>query len=171
MFAQDQLVVYPAQGVGKIECLKRQEIGGVTAEFYIIRILCSNITVMVPVNNIKNIGVRTLCSKKEALSVLDSLQDRSSFSGYTGQNWNRRHREYSERLKSSSLLDVAHVLKELMLISGEKDLSFGERRLLEQATTLICSELALVLDKKEDDIKAAIDTFFADIANPAEKEE
>ena len=171
MFAQDQLVVYPAQGVGKIECLKRQEIGGETAEFYVIRILCSNITVMVPVNNVKNIGVRTLCSRKEAMEVLDSLQDRSSFTGYTGQNWNRRHREYSDRLKSPSLLDVAHVLKELMLISGEKDLSFGERRLLEQATTLVSSELALVLEKDASDIKAAIDGFFGDIVNPAGKEE
>ena len=171
MFSQDQLVVYPAQGVGKIECLKRQEIGGVTAEFYVIRILSSNITVLVPVNNVKNIGVRTLCSKEEGMAVLESLKDRSTFSGYTGQNWNRRHREYSERLKSASLLDVAHVLKELMLISGEKDLSFGERRLLEQATTLVSTELALVLEKSDVEIKETIDTFFEDIVNSAEKDD
>lgn len=168
VFAQDQLVVYPAQGVGRIESLKHQEIGGQTAEFYIIRILSSNITVMVPVSNAVNVGVRTLCSKKDALAVMDSLQDRSKFTGYTGQNWNRRYREYSERLKSSDLVDVAHVLKELVLISGEKELSFGERRLLEQAMVLVSSELSLVLEETTDTIKEQIEGFFADILHPQE---
>ena len=163
MFVQDQLVVYPAQGVGKIESLKQQEFGGVTAEFYIIRILASNITVMVPVSNAVNVGLRKLCTKKQAQKVLDSFADRSAFTGYTGQNWNRRYREYTERLKSTSLIDVCHVLKELILISGEKDLSFGERRLLEQAMGLVTSELSCVLERPANGIKAEIEEFFVDI--------
>ena len=163
MFVQDQLVVYPAQGVGKIESLRQQEFGGVVAEFYIIRILSSNITVMVPVSNAANVGLRKLCTKKQAQKVLESFADRSSFNGYTGQNWNRRYREYTERLKSTSLLDVCHVLKELVLISGEKDLSFGERRLLEQAMGLVTSELSCVLERQPGDVKAEIEEFFADI--------
>ena len=163
MFSPDQFVVYPAQGVGKIERLERQIIGGQEAEFYIIRILTNNITVMLPVKNTKTVGLRKLCTPKEAQSVLASLQDRSGFSGYTGQNWNRRYREYSERLKSPSLLDVGYVLKELVLISGEKELSFGERRLLEQAMGLVTSELSHVLSRDMDDIKAEIEEYYADV--------
>lgn len=163
MFSPDQFVVYPAQGVGKIERLEHQEIGGQKAEFYIIRIITNNITVMLPVMNTKTVGLRELCSPKEAKSVLKSLQDRSGFSGYTGQNWNRRYREYSERLKSPSLHDVGYVLKELILISGEKELSFGERRLLEQAMGLITSELSHVLKRTEKQIKAEIEGYYADI--------
>lgn len=169
MFAPDQLVVYPAQGVGKIERLERQRIGGQEAEFYIIRIFTNNITVMVPVSNAASVGLRRLCSAREAHGVLDSLQDRSGFTGYTGQNWNRRYREYSERLKSPSLLDVGYVLKELILISGEKELSFGERRLLEQAMGLVTSELSCVLNQDANELKAVIENYYADVLAKPEK--
>ena len=101
--------------------------------------------------------------------MLDSLQDRSTFTGYSGQNWNRRYREYSERLKSASLLDVGYVLKELILISGEKELSFGERRLLEQAMGLVTSELSCVLDRDAGDLKTLIEDFYADVLVKPEK--
>ncbi|MDL2268182.1 CarD family transcriptional regulator, partial [Desulfovibrio sp. OttesenSCG-928-G15] len=154
---------------GVIERLERQRIGGQEAEFYIIRIFTNNITVMVPVANAANVGLRTPCTAKEAKAVLKSLQDRSTFTGYSGQNWNRRYREYSERLKSSSLLDVGYVLKELILISAEKELSFGERRLLEQAMGLITSELSCVLKRDADDLKADIEGFYADVLVKQEK--
>ncbi|MDL2290807.1 CarD family transcriptional regulator [Desulfovibrio sp. OttesenSCG-928-F20] len=170
MYAPEQLVVYPTQGVGVIERLERQEIGGQEAEFYIIRIFTNNITVMVPVNNAVNVGLRRPCSLLEAEAVLASLQDRSTFTGYSGQNWNRRYREYSERLKSASLLDVGYVLKELILISGEKELSFGERRLLEQAMGLVAGELSCVLNKKTDEIRASIEDFYADVLIKQEKD-
>lgn len=169
MFSPDQLVVYPAQGVGKIERLERQEVGGHTVEFYIIKTIASNVTVMVPVSNARSVGLRTLCSREEAEAVLLALQDRTGFTGYTGQNWNRRYREYSERLQSGSLLDVSHVLKELLLISGEKDLSFGERRLQEQAMSLITSELGCVLDKETEEIKLLIETYYEDLLTKSEK--
>ncbi|CAK7032527.1 MAG: RNA polymerase-binding transcription factor CarD [Desulfovibrio sp.] len=163
MFSPDQLVVYPAQGVGRVERIERQEIGGVGMELYIVRILSNNITLMVPVATAKNVGLRPLSDPKKAEMVLASLQDRSTFSGHIGQNWNRRYREYSEKLKSGDLDDVCHVLKELILISGEKDLSFGERRLQEQAMALVTIELACILDKEPEAIKTHIESFFADI--------
>lgn len=169
VYTPDQLVVYPAQGVGVIERLERQKIGGLEAEFYIIRIFTSNITVMVPVNNAGNVGLRKPCTPQEATDVLDALQDRSTFSGYSGQNWNRRYREYSERLKSASLFDVGYVLKELILISGEKELSFGERRLLEQAMGLVTSELSCVLHRDASEIKSSIENFYADVLEKPEK--
>lgn len=170
MYAPEQLVVYPTQGVGVIERLERQEVGGQEAEFYIIRIFTNNITVMVPVNNAGNVGLRSPCTLAEAEAVLDSLRDRSTFTGYSGQNWNRRYREYSERLKSASLLDVGYVLKELILISGEKELSFGERRLLEQAMGLVTGELSCVLNKDAELIKADIEDFYADVLFKEEKD-
>ncbi len=142
-----------------------------TAEFYIIRIPTNNITVMVPVKNADSVGLRRLCSRKEAEDVMAFMRDRSGFSGYTGQNWNRRYREYTERLKSSSLFDVGHVLKELILIGAEKDLSFGERRLLEQAMGLVVSELGCVLEREADEIKTEIESFFADVLKKDEKNE
>jgi CarD family transcriptional regulator len=169
VFAVDQLVVYPAQGVGKVERIENQEIAGSSVEFYIVRILSNNVTLMVPVKNAHNVGLRSVCNSKKGNSILEALKDRSDFMGYSGQNWNRRYREYSEKLKSGELSDVAYVLKELLLIGKDKELSFGERRLLEQAMTLITMELAYALEKTQDAIKETIETLFADVLQPAEE--
>lgn len=168
MFTPDELVVYPAQGVGKVDRIERQEVGGIVAEFYIVRILANNVTLMVPVKNATNVGLRGLCSREEATEILQSLEDRSGFTGYTGQNWNRRYREYSEKLKSANLADVAYVLRELLLIGRDKELSFGERRLLEQAMSLLIFELSFVLERSQEDIRAHIETLFQDILSPQE---
>jgi CarD family transcriptional regulator len=170
VFNPDQLVVYPAQGVGKVDAVEHRDIGGLGADFYIVSILGNNITLMVPVLTAGKVGLRPLCDRREALTVLESFQDRSTFTGHIGQNWNRRFREYSDRLKSGRLEDVSHVVKELLLISGEKELSFGERRLLEQSMSLVTMELACVLGKKPDQMKIEIENFFADVLQKAEKE-
>jgi len=166
VFSVDQLVVYPAQGVGKVERIESRDIGGATADFFIVRILSNNVTLMVPVRNAQNVGLRPLCTEDQGRAIIESLKDRSDFTGYTGQNWNRRYREYSEKLKSGDLADVAYVLKELLLIGQNKELSFGERRLLEQATGLLTLELSLSLSKEQDEVKAIIGELFADVIQP-----
>lgn len=168
MFSLEELVVYPAQGVGHIAAIEHKEVGGASLDFYIVRILGSNVTLMVPVKNARSVGLRKLCSKEEAARMLDSLRDHNGFTGYTGQNWNRRQREYTEKLKSGQLEDVCHVLKDITIIGRDKELSFGERRLLEQATGLLCSELSLVLGREFDEVKSEVESFFATAAADAE---
>ncbi|HBE94046.1 MAG TPA: CarD family transcriptional regulator [Desulfovibrio sp.] len=170
MFQINQLVVYPSQGVGRVERIESQIIGGVKAEFYIVRILSNNVTLMVPVKNAVNVGLRPVCSLRTGQTIFESLRDRSEFTGYTGQNWNRRYREYSEKLKSGDLADVAYVLKELFLIGRDKELSFGERRLLEQAMNLVSMELAYAVNRGQEDIKADITDMFSDVIQAREKE-
>lgn len=169
MFIPGQLVVYPTHGVGVVDRLDSQEIGGMQVEFYIVRILGNNMILMVPVNNAKNVGLRDLSSPEYCREILESLKDRSGFNGYTGQNWNRRYRDYSERLKSGAIADSCHVLKELLLISGEKDLSFGERRLLEQAMNLVTMEIACVMGNQQELVQNEIEEMFEDILTAREK--
>ena len=171
MFSVDELVVYPAQGVGKVERIETQEIGGVATELIIVRILSNNVTLMVPVRNAKNGGLRGVYSSAQAEEIREYLQDRSDFTGYSGQNWNRRYREYSEKLKSSDLKDVAYVLKELILIGKDKELSFGERRLLEQAMGLISLELSFALKQDHAEVKKSIEALFADILQAKAEED
>lgn len=171
MFSIDELVVYPAQGVGKVERIETQEIGGVATELIIVRILSNNVTLMVPVRNAKNVGLRGVYSSAQAEEIREYLQDRSDFTGYSGQNWNRRYREYSEKLKSSDLKDVAYVLKELILIGKDKELSFGERRLLEQAMGLISLELSFALQQDQAEVKKSIEALFADILQAKDEED
>jgi len=166
VFSIDELVVYPAQGVGRVERIESQTVGGQLVDFYIVRILANNVTLMVPVKNAANVGLRHVCPPQEAREIMESLKDRSTFTGYTGQNWNRRYREYSEKLKSGNLGDVAYVLKELLLIGGGKELSFGERRLLEQATGLLTLEVAHALEEDQEAVKTRINLLFEDVLKP-----
>ncbi len=161
MFAPDNLVVYPAQGVGRIERIDHKDIGGVACEFYIVRIRANNITLMVPVHNAVNVGLRPLITRKEASRILDVLRSDRERTVFTGQNWNRRFREYSERLKSPDLAVVADVLRELLLIGRNKELSFGERRLLEQAMSLVGGELAEVLAISQDELRGELLALYA----------
>lgn len=167
MFKVDNLVVYPAQGVGKIERIDHRKIGGIQCEFYIVRIKSNNITLMVPVANANNVGLRSLVSEDDARTIFEILHGDLNKEIFTGQNWNRRFREYSERLKSANLRVVAEVLRELLLIGRGKELSFGERRLLEQAMSLVCGELAEVLGLSTEELRSDLVSFY----EPAGEEE
>ena len=161
MFAPEKLVVYPAQGVGRIERIDHKDIGGVACEFYIVRIRANNITLMVPVHNAVNVGLRPLIARAEASRILETLRSDRERTVFTGQNWNRRFREYSERLKSPDLSVVADVLRELLLIGRTKELSFGERRLLEQAMSLVGGELAEVLGLSPETLREELLALYA----------
>jgi len=160
VFVAGNIVVYPAQGVGRIESIEQKIIEDASRAFYVVRILSNDITLMVPVSNARNVGLRALTTLEHARNILDGFNDHSPFSRYTGQNWNRRYREYTERLKSRKLADVANVLHELLLLGRGKELSFGERRLLEQAMSLVSGELAIVLDSSEQTVRETIQQTF-----------
>ena len=132
MYKVDDLVVYPAQGVGKINRIDTKTIGGVSCDIYIVGIQSNNITLMVPVKNAGNVGLRQLVDKEKAVDILESLKNDSGKNVYVGQNWNRRFRKYSDKMKSPDLGVVAEVLRELLVIGRDKELSYGERRLQEQ---------------------------------------
>lgn len=161
MFTLNSLVVYPSQGVGIIERIDHKNVGAVDCEFYIVRIRANNITLMVPVTNAHNVGLRLLSDKNEARKIYDLIREPSEQQIFTGQNWNRRYREYTLRLKSPELLTVAGVLHELLIIGRCKELSFGERRILDQAMDLVCGELSEVLNLDFESIKGELLTLFA----------
>ncbi len=160
MFQTNELVVYPAQGVGKIESIDHQEIGGARCEFYIVRIISNNVTLMIPVQNAVNVGLRPVISTQIAKEILELLCKDEDIVVHTGQNWNRRHREYTEKLKSVDLKEVALVVQELLLIGKSKELSFGEKRLLEQAMLLITGEIAEALNLDEEEVREEIMSYY-----------
>ena len=113
---------------------------------------------MVPVETAESTGMRPIISRKEAEAVFNILK--STKVAVKTQPWNRRHREYMEMLKSGSPFEVAKVLRDLYRPKSDKDLSFGERRLLDMAKSLLVAELALAVNKAEDTIEAQIQSIF-----------
>lgn len=148
MFKKGDMAVYPTQGVGVIESIEDREFSGHSQKFYVLRIVDSDMTIMVPTNNVENVGLRCLIDQKNIPSVFEIL----GAPGTSGKiaSWSRRQREYQDKLKSGDLLGVAEVLRELYLISDRKDLSYGEKKVLEQARRLLVTEVALSQGTKEE---------------------
>lgn len=151
--------VYPAHGVGEITDIMTRKLGGQERKFYTLKVLENGMKIMVPVSTAAAAGLRPIVSSGEANEVFDVLK--SADVAVKTQPWNRRYREYMDMLKSGSPFEVAKVLRDLYRLKFEKELSFGERRLLDTANTLLIVELSLALETKEDDIKKRVEEIFA----------
>lgn len=150
--------VHPAHGVGEVTSIEERRIAGNATSFYIIKIVETGMTVMVPTDGADRAGLRGVISKRDADAVVATLKSREV--AVTSQPWNRRYREYTEMLKSGSLIEVAKVMRDLSRLRGDKELSFGERRLLEQARQLIVREIALARRVKEERVGQELDQIF-----------
>ncbi len=139
--------VYPGHGVGEVVAVEQKEMMGCTQVFYSIKILETGMKIMVPKANAKNVGLRPIISKDEASKVLGILQETDV--KIDNQTWNRRYREYMEKIKTGSVYEIAEVLRDLFLLKVDKELSFGERKMLDTARTLLITELSLATTKKE----------------------
>lgn len=160
MFKVGELVVYPAHGVGVIEAIETKEISNSHQAFYIMRILENGMVIMIPKNNAQTVGLRHIVSKEEIPKVYEVLKNHN-FVSSNGQSWHKRYREYVERLKMGSVCGLAEVIKELILIGKEKELSFGERRLLDTARRFLIKELSIAQDVSEKTIEKELNSLLA----------
>ena len=158
-FIAGDLAVYPAHGVGKIESIESREIGGKIQDFYIMKILENNMVIMIPTKNVSSVGLRNIINKNDIESVYDVMRNRKENS-IDNQTWNRRYREYMDKIKTGSLYDVAKVFRDLYLLKLTKDLSFGERKLLDTAKGLMLRELSIATKKAEAIIFSEIESLF-----------
>jgi CarD family transcriptional regulator len=150
--------VHPAHGLGEITAIEHREIGGAKGEFYIMRILDNNMRVMVPRTSAQAAGLRPVMSAKEADKVLETMRAREV--AVDLQPWSRRFRAYTEMIKSGSPYEVAKVLRDMYRLKFDKELSFGERRLLDQAKSLLMKELAAAKGMTEAALQARVDEMF-----------
>ena len=158
MFEVGEVAVYPGHGVGKIESIEEKEFSGTKQSFYIIRIMDTDMTIMIPVDGAKNAGLRGVRDSRDVTKVLNILKEKNSI--HDNAPWNRRYKEYMERIKSGSIFEVAMVLKELYSLRVWKELSFGEKKMFEIARNLIKKELSISLDKEEEEIEQEIERIF-----------
>lgn len=150
--------VYPAHGVGEVMGIESRSFGQQKKDFYIIKILDSGMKIMVPTDNASQVGLRQVISEEEADEVFNILK--APEVAVDTQPWNRRYREYMEMLKSGSPFEVAKVLRDLYRLKFDKDLSFGERRLLDTARSLLVKELALARNSDESTVELDIQQLF-----------
>jgi len=158
LFVQGDMAVYPAHGVGVIEAIENQTVAGIDQAFYVMKILDNDMKIMIPTATSDNVGLRAIISKKEVEAVLEILRDRNSEIGT--QTWNRRYRDYMEKIKTGSIHEVAAVLRDLYLLSVDKDLSYGERKMMDTAKNLLVTEISLARKVDGSKIETLIDDMF-----------
>lgn len=136
-------IVYPMHGAGIIEQIEEKVILGERREYYVLRVPCGDMKIMIPVDKSDDIGVRAVITPKEMEEVLAILCDDSS---EMSANWNRRYRENTEKLKTGDAREVAEVVRNLLRTDREKTLSTGEKKMLSSARQILVSEMILASD-------------------------
>jgi CarD family transcriptional regulator len=159
-FEVGDLAVYPAHGVARVEAIESRELGGQQSTFYVLRVLNNSMRVMVPVTKVEQVGLRCLVSEDEIEAVYEILRTRVLAVDRT--TWNRRQREYTEKIRTGSIFEVAEVMRDLCLLRNGKDLSFGERKMLDTARGLLLKELSVAREIDEAEIEAEFDAIFLD---------
>ena len=152
-------VVYPNHGVGVIEEVRNRAIGEVESAFYCLRILSTDSTVMVPVDNTTAVGLRKVLTRREITRVIKVLKDGEVT---TYDDWKGRFQANSDKMRTGDIKAVAEVMKSLTILNEVKPLSYRERKMLDRARFLLISELAEAGGKKADLVETQIDAALAD---------
>jgi CarD family transcriptional regulator len=153
-FAIGDKVVYPNHGLGYIEEIAQQKIAGQQINFYQLRLMESNSTILIPVDNVDSVGLRRTVSRKDAENLLASL---AADCHDPTTDWKDRYRENSDKMKSGKICDVIDVLKSLARVNTQKSLSFREKKMFDRAKRLLIMELSAVLGSSEENMEKLVD--------------
>src|SRR6266404_1151665 len=146
-------VVYPNHGVGIVEQIGSRTLGQQVERYYLLNIKSSNLKVTIPFHSVETVGLRRLVKNGEIQKILNYLADGD---GDSAADWKARFKDNSDRMRTGSLLEVAAVMKNLLVLKESKSLSFREKKMLERARYLLVSELAMARDCEEESIEVLL---------------
>ena len=150
--------VYPAHGVGEVMGIENREIMGLSQDVYVLKILDNNMKIMIPTDKVNSVGLREVIPRRKVRDVYKVLKEKGV--SVKSQTWNRRYREYMEKIKTGSIFDIAAVLRDLYLLKFDKDLSFGERKMLDTARNLLIKEISIAKNVKEKVVERELEKIF-----------
>ncbi|MFH1727449.1 MAG: CarD family transcriptional regulator [Pseudomonadota bacterium] len=158
VFKVGDKAVYPAHGVGEIISIENKNISGTSISFYVMKILGSDMTIMIPVNNVEQVGLRSIIPPKKVTEVYAILKQKNV--SIDMSTWNRRYREYMKKIKTGSVFEISEVLRDLFLLKNEKTLSFGEKKMLETAKSLLVKEISIAKRRSEKAVEKDLKEIF-----------
>ena len=159
MFKIGDRAVYPAQGVVEVKAIEAKEFSGEENEFYILRIINTDMTIMVPTSNANTVGMRCLIDSERIQKVFGILREKKPLNGSIA-SWSRRQKIYQDKIRSGDLIEVAEVLRELYFIKEDKDLSYGEKKFMDHARKLLVQEIAIAQGISEEQIAQKVEKIF-----------
>lgn len=162
MFSVNEKIVYPGHGVAVVSQAIEKNVAGHKVSFFELAFLNKDMTILVPMNGLISTGIRRLSSLQKVDDVLHMLAQPTSkdFQELVASNWNKRNKEYQCKLRTGSLYEIGYVYRDLKFIATKKELSFGEKNLLQQTETLLAQEISLVKKVHEDKAVEQLRSFF-----------
>jgi len=156
MFKVNDYIVYPGCGIGKIVGIEEKDIAGEKVLTYICKLIDKNTEFIIPHPSLNRTKIRPIISKDTVPKVYKILKETPKKTNFNG-SWNKRYKEYTERLKSGDIFELATLLRELQEVHKQKPLSFGERKLFKQAKHLLVFEISLATERPKEEIEKEVE--------------
>lgn len=150
MFNLGDKVVYPMHGAGVIETMESREILGEIKNYYVLKMPIGEMKLMIPVDNVNNIGLRNIVDKQTVEEVYKVLRQKAEISE---SNWNKRFRDNMAKMKTGDIFAVAEVVRDLTFRDREKGLSTGEKKMLVSAKQMLISEITLSTGMSSEEVQ------------------
>ncbi len=158
LFQIGEKVVYPNHGIGTVENISTRLFGAAFERFYLLRLTYTSMTVMVPFSHVSEIGLRKVTRNGEVARVLGFL---AAGSCRRKGDWKDRFKENSDKMRNGTLLEIAEVLKTLLILQNEKPLSFREKKMLDRARHMLITELSISRGLRESEVVELIEKALA----------
>jgi len=153
LFSVGDRIAHPMHGAGIIDSIVKRKVDGAEKDYYVLKLPVGDMLVMIPVESCESIGVRPIVAADVAEQIIRAIVD---IEVNMTQNWNKRYRENMLKIKSGDLLEVAAVIKGLMLRDTDRGLSTGERKMLHSAKQILISEIVLSESSSYEEVEQRI---------------
>lgn len=160
MYKIGDRIIYPGHGVANITEIAEKVVATSTVTFLKLEFVFKDMTILVPFYSIESVGIRYPITKEHLATALELLHEKSEKKSnsmdFTPSGWNRRNKDYQIKMSSGKIEDILCIYRDLMHIAQYKDLSFGERTLLQSAEDLINQEMQVVMDETKESVVALL---------------
>ncbi len=159
MFSLKEKVVYPGHGVAQIDRIVEKNIGGCSTKFFELTVLSTHMTVLVPLDNLKETGIRKISSNENIESMFKLLEEPvNKKTDVAIANWSKKNKAYQCAIRTGDLEEVCRIYRELTSIAVQKELSFGEKNLLHRTENLLVEEISIASAIPEDEARDRLRT-------------
>ncbi|MCB1162604.1 MAG: CarD family transcriptional regulator [Candidatus Krumholzibacteriia bacterium] len=140
-FAQQEFVVYPRYGVGRVLGVSKKEFAGQTERCLGIQFEEQNLALFIPVHRLEDVRLRKIMSRKMTTEVMSAMKSRARFN--TGNSHKERVKRYQEKFNTGDPVEMAEVARDLARLSKRQDLSMEEEGLCRESINLLAREIAI----------------------------
>ena len=160
-FEEGDFVVYPTHGVGRILGTETQEVAGIRLEMLVVRFEQDRMTLRVPMEKAKTLGLRTLSSSKQMDQAITTLRGKARV---RRTMWSRRAAEYETKIKSGDPVSIAEVVRDLHRRTNQSEQSYSERQMYQAALERLAREYAAIEKIDQDAAALKLEDMMAEAA-------